>query len=129
MNAALRDICHRNGADLVYTSVREQKPLKNFRNLLTWRTFMDAHQDAMKASKEAAEAGEAPEGEAAQGKGEADAELGTIPKATVHPDQPVCALAGTDSFKNIPEPPGANQRKNATEEQLWLEQIKAAFKQ
>lgn len=130
MNAALRDICHRNGADLVYASVREQKPLKNFRSALLWRTYMDAHQDAMRAAKEGGDeaAAENEEGENA-GKQEADSDLGQIPKAQVHPDHPVCCLAGTDSFRNIPEPPGAQQRKQATEEQLWMQQIKAAFKQ
>ena len=130
MNAALRDICHRNGADLIYSSVREQKPLKNLRSILTWRIYMDTHQEAMKTAKEGGD--EAPaeeEAEANAAKPESDTDLGQIPKAQVHPDHPVCVLAGTDSFRNIPEPPGAQQRKQATEEQLWLQQIKTAFKQ
>lgn len=88
---------------------------------------MDAHQDAMKAAKEGA--GEEAEAAAEDRKPETADDLGVIPKAQVHPDHPVFVLAGTDSFRNIPEPPGAQQRKQATEEQLWMQQIKAAFKQ
>jgi len=37
--SALRYICHKNGCDLVFSSVKEQTPLKQFKNMMGWHSF------------------------------------------------------------------------------------------
>ena len=39
--SALRYICHTNGCDLVFTSIKEQQPLKLFKTMLGWHSFKD----------------------------------------------------------------------------------------
>jgi len=38
---ALRYICHKNGADLIFSSIKETNPLKIFKNLVGFYTFKD----------------------------------------------------------------------------------------
>lgn len=37
--SALRYLCAANGCDLVFTSIKEQIPLRNFKNITGWHTF------------------------------------------------------------------------------------------
>ena len=37
--SALRYICHKNGCDLVFASIKEQNPLKQFKNMMNWHIF------------------------------------------------------------------------------------------
>ena len=39
--SALRYICHTSGCDLVFTSIKEQQPMKLFKNMLGWHSFKD----------------------------------------------------------------------------------------
>lgn len=39
--SALRYICHKNGADLIFSSINETTPLKIFKNLAGFYTFKD----------------------------------------------------------------------------------------
>ena len=36
---ALRYICHKNGCDLLFASVNEQKPLRQTKTILLWHIF------------------------------------------------------------------------------------------
>lgn len=39
--SALRYICHSNGCDLVFSSIKEQQPLKLFKSMIGWHSFKD----------------------------------------------------------------------------------------
>ena len=39
---ALRFICHLNSCDLAFTSIKEDKPLKNFKNIMNWHLYEKA---------------------------------------------------------------------------------------
>ena len=78
---ALRYLCHVNGCDLVFSSIKEAKPLKLFKRVCNWHTFKNM-------------AG----GPKEEKMVEMDAQ------------HPIAISAGEDELIAIGEPHGANQR-------------------
>lgn len=118
--AALRYICHRNGCDLVFTSIQEERPMRNFRNMMQHHMFKDFSkfkQDQDSVNQEegiAAAASEAPE-------------FQMYPNPEKDSVKAMAIYAGTDSERSIGEPPGASMRHNVGIEQLWQEVLDQHF--
>ena len=96
--SALRYIAHKNGCDLVFSSIKEQNPLKQFKNMMAWHTFRTL------------------------------AEQMQIPNPDRDPLHAVSICAGTDASSKIGEPQGAGSRNNMTVEGLWQEAVEKDFK-
>ena len=90
--SALRYLCHINGCDLIFSSIKEAKPLKLYKRFCQWHTFKNM-------------AG-GPENELFH---------------EVDSQHPLAVSAGADDLKSIGEPSGAGQRQNLSLEQLWQE--------
>ena len=109
LGQALRYICHMNGCDLIYSSVKEQAPLKIFRNMMnshiyrTTGSFAGVEGTSPDKKKE----GDAPES--------LETEL-TLPQPDRDPNSAFQIYAGTDNIMKIGEPHGANSRHNTSME-------------
>ena len=121
---ALRYLCHKNGCDLVFssTSTKDPQPLKLFKNVMGWHVFRLIKLASQPEVQVDPAAGKDAEKEAQEKEDQTN--YFAIPQPRRDPQNALMIFAGTDSHAKIGEPPGAANRSNATEEQLWAEEVK-----
>ena len=97
--------------------MKEQQPLKLFKNMLGWHSFRDFQRQ---------EAAPAQEGEEAK-QDVAVAQM-SVPDKRLDADHAISVCAGYDNLLKIGEPHGAGNRSNVSIDRLWQEEVENNFK-
>mmetsp|Transcript_37763 Transcript_37763/g.57818 ORF Transcript_37763/g.57818 Transcript_37763/m.57818 type:complete len:167 (+) Transcript_37763:624-1124(+) len=116
---ALRYICYRNGCDLVFTSIMEERPMRNFREMMKHHLFRDFPQFSQDEKEPKPES----DGPIVTGN-----DFQMYPAPERDPMKALNIYASTDTERHIGEPPNANMRHNKAIEILWQEQVETQFK-
>ena len=117
---ALRYLCHTNGADLVFASIKEQNPLRLYKNMVGWHTFkrFAALDKMLGGGDDQNQPGE----EQTNGNTSAETpknQYNKIPPPEKNHEHALSIYAGYDNLLKIGEPQGASTRQNVPIDQLW----------